>query len=49
MSIDFFFINQQILKYEQPEITSDDEEDNDIQKLNKKIEHQESTVSSNGK
>ncbi|KAL7303855.1 hypothetical protein TKK_0003977 [Trichogramma kaykai] len=36
-----------ILKYEQPEVTSDDEDIDDIQSLNKKIERQESSISSN--
>lgn len=36
----------QILKYEEPEPTSEDEDDHDIQSLNKKIERQESSVSS---
>lgn len=36
----------QILKYEQPEPTSEeDEDDHDINELNKRIERQESTVS----
>ncbi|XP_023246253.1 extended synaptotagmin-1 [Copidosoma floridanum] len=35
-----------VLKYEEPEFTSDNEEDEDIQSLNKKIERQESSVSS---
>ncbi|XP_011502857.1 PREDICTED: extended synaptotagmin-1 isoform X2 [Ceratosolen solmsi marchali] len=35
-----------ILKYEEPEITSEDEEEDDIQNLNKKLNRQESTISS---
>ncbi|XP_016838041.1 extended synaptotagmin-1 isoform X2 [Nasonia vitripennis] len=35
-----------ILKYEEPEVTSEDEDDHDIQSLNKKIDRQESTASS---
>lgn len=35
-----------ILKYEQPEINEDDEEDQDINELKKKIERQESSVNS---
>lgn len=43
----------QILKYEQPEPTSEENEDYDINELNKRIERQESNISnmlsSNGK